>query len=152
MIYKFIILSGLLLGFNTCLGQKKVKPDLYIFFKENPLKGMYKTTYKDSAVIRPDKKINRPAYEYDIYTYTYVLQDTTRKRRYKLETISKDNYCVRDSNFMKKNTKQFDVLKNIRYDIFDYKRFPYKRVFIVEYLSTNQYKVIEVSTYLGSDY
>lgn len=145
-------LAILLVNFKSSSGQKKVKPDLYINFEENPGKGMYKITRKSSAVLRPDKKINTPEYEYDIYTYQYALQDTTRKRRYKLQTLSKSTYCVRDSGFMKRNAKPFEVLNKIEYDIFDTKRFPYKRVFIVEYLSPNQYKVIQVSTYLGSDY
>ena len=146
-----ILLSGVFFYSKRSFGQTKVKPDLYIFFQENLEKGMYKITRKSEAQIRPKKKINIPEYEYDIYTYQYTLQDTTRRRRYKLQTLSKSNYCIRDSSFMKRNVKQFEVLKNIYYDIFDHKNFPFSRVFIVEYISANQYKVIQVSTYLGSD-
>ena len=148
------LLFGLLLNFNNSFGQTKIKPTLYLFFEENAAKGMYKITRKVSGVIRPDKKINRPEYEYDIYDYEYSLQDTTRKYTCKLVTVNKDNYCIRDSSFIK-NVKQFNDVKNIKsfsYDTSDYKRFPFKKVFIVEKFATNQYKIIEVSTYIGSDY
>jgi hypothetical protein len=147
-----IILLGVLVHPKISLGQKKIKPDLYIFFQENHSKGMFKESRKDEALIRPEKKKYIPEYEYDIYTYQYTLQDTTRRRRYKLQTLNKNNYCIRDSSFMKRNVKKFEVLKNIHYDIFDHKNFPYSRVFIVEYISANQFKVIQVSTYLGTDY
>jgi hypothetical protein len=146
------LLFGLLLSFSSSFGQTKIKPTLYLFFEENAAKGMYKITRKSEAIIRPKKKINIPEYEYDIYTYQYTLQDTTRRRRYKLQSLNKNNYCIRDSSFMKRNVKKFEVLKNIHYDIFDHKNFPYSRVFIVEYISANQFKVIQVSTYLGTDY
>ncbi len=146
------LLFGMLVSLNNSWGQ--TKPTLYLFFEENTVKGMYKITRKDEAFIRPDKNINRPEYEYDIYDYEYSLQDTTRKYTCKLVTVNKNNYCIRDSTFIK-NVKQFNDVKNIKgfsYDTSDYKRFPFKKVFIVEKFATNQYKVIEVSTYIGSDY
>lgn len=153
MINKVLIIIGILLSFNTSFGQKKIKSDLYLFFEENPSKGMFKESRKVEAIIRPEKKINRPEYEYDIYGYQ--LGAIRESDRYKFATININNYCIRDSNFVKKNTKEFNDIKNTKgffYDTSDYKRFPYKRVFIVECLSANQYKVIQVSTYLGSDY
>jgi hypothetical protein len=148
-----ILLLGALVHPKISSGQTKIKPSLYLFFEENPAKGMFKENRKIEALIRPEKKINRSAYEYDIYTYRFS-RDTPREYRYKLVTINKENYCIRDSTFIK-NVKQFNDVKNIKgfsYDTSDYKRFPYKKVFIVEKFATNQYKVIEVSTYIGSDY
>jgi hypothetical protein len=146
------LLFGLLLSFNSSFGQTKIKPTLYLFFEENAAKGMYKITRKVSGVIRPDKKINRPEYGYDIYGYQ--LGADRESDRYKFATMNINNYCIRDSNFVKKNIKEFDAIKNTKGFFYDtsYKGFPYKRVFIIEYISANQYKVIQVSTYLGSDY
>lgn len=149
-----VLLAGLLVHSQASFGQRNIKPDLYLFVEESHEKGMFKETRKNEAFIRPDKNINRPEYEYDIYTYVFISKNTTRQYKYKLVTINKNNYCIRDRTFIK-NVKQFNNVKNIpgfSYDTSDYKRFPFKKVFIVEKFAANQYKVIEVSTYIGSDY
>ncbi|MFM6954435.1 MAG: hypothetical protein ACKOWL_05565 [Sphingobacteriaceae bacterium] len=147
-----MFLAGLLIQSKASLGQKNIKPDLYLLFKENIAKGMFKESRKDEALIRPEKKKYIPEYKYVIYGYQ--LGADREGDRYKFATMNINNYCIRDSNFVKKNVKEFDAIKNIKGFFYDtsYKEFPYKRVFIVDYINANQYKVIEVSTYLGSDY
>jgi hypothetical protein len=147
-----ILLTGVSFYSKSSFGQTKVKPDLYIIFQENHSKGIFKESRKDGALIRLEKKKYIPEYEYDIYGYQ--LGADRESDRYKFVTMNINNYCIRDSNFVRKNAKEFDAIKNTKGFFYDtsYKAFPYKRVFIVEYISANQYTVIQVSTYLGTDY
>ncbi|MGB4776449.1 MAG: hypothetical protein WBP45_14830 [Daejeonella sp.] len=112
---------------------------------------MHKYTFEQSEVIKKNKKYI-PKTIYDVYGYQ--LGESREKDRYKFTTINRDNYCMRDSNFVRKNAKQFKSVKDIKgffYDSTDYKRFPFKCVFIVEYIDVNRYKVVQVNTYIGSD-
>lgn len=150
MTYKYALLLALL-ALNINFVQQATKPNLYILFKENNDAGMSKQVRKDEkAVIKNGRTISQK-YDYDLYTYV----DSKSSSRYKLATIDKNNFFIANTSFAKKHAVTFDQIKankNIYYDSRDFKRFPYKRIFIVEYLKNNQYKVIQVDSYMGSDY
>jgi hypothetical protein len=146
--FRYIILFILLTGCNTCLAQ--IKPELYLFFKEDTSNGMSKQQRKNDNQVVKNGKIISGKYDYDIY----IFLDKAISFSLKLATIDKKNYCIKDSLFVKKYAKSYKQLKankNIYYDTRD-KKFPYKKVFIVEYINQNQYKIIQVDAYMGSDY
>ena len=149
ILFKFIIFI-LFITFTNCSAQQNVKQNLYLFFNENSNNGMSKEARIQKEVIK-NGRIMYPKYDYDIYTYL----NEKRKSRYRLATINKSVYSVKDSIFVKKYSKTFDQVKhleNLYYDTRDTKRFPFNKVFIVEYISPNKYKVIQVDSYMGSDY
>lgn len=149
MIYKINIIL-LLLAVNSNLVQKRTKPDLYILFKEDNIV-MSKQVRKSEKPVVKNGKIISDRFDYDIYTYS----DSSNSQRYRLATINKNDYWITTTSFVKRNGVKFSQIKNIKnihYDTTDFKKFPYRKVFVVEYLKNNQYKVIQVNTYMGSDY
>lgn len=139
----------LLVDCNISLAQNK--PILYLFFKERISDGMSKQHRKNDNSVKKNGKTISEKYDYDIYTYS----DENNSFRYRLATDDKNRYSVKDQAFFMKNGITYDKLKknkNIYYDSSDLKNFPYAKVFILEYVSQNKYKLIQVGTYLGSDY
>ena len=149
MIYRLSLI--LIFIASSCHAQHKAKPDLYLYFKPDSL--IYKINQKRTEDIIRKGKVVSPKYDYDVYTWQY-LSDYNIRRRFKLMTIDKSNYYLKDSVFVKKNAKTFEQIKNnssIFYDSTDTKRFPFRKIFIAEYIATNQYKIVQVQTYMGSD-
>lgn len=139
------------IGIRYSFAQKNVKPDIYILFRENDSLGMQKYTYIQSEVISKSTR-NKAKNIYDVYGFQ--LKETREKNRFKFATININNFCTRDSDFVKKNAKELHKIKDTKgfsFDSTDTKRFPFNRVFIVEYINENLYKVIQVNTYVGSD-
>ena len=139
------------LACTLCSAQKKSKADLYLVFKKETTDVMSKQQRKNSsAVVRNGKTIST-AYDYD--TYTFV--DKKYSRHFKVATINKNKFSIKTAAFVIKNGTTFEQLKDnekIYFDSTDSKRFPYRKVFVVEELDKNRYKVIQVNTYMGSDY
>ncbi|MGE6220674.1 hypothetical protein ACQKCH_12675 [Nubsella zeaxanthinifaciens] len=105
---------------------------------------------KNNSVVKDGRTISR-AYDYDIYTF----KDTEHSRYLKLATINKDIFFIKNATFVKRNGILFEKIKgndNIYFDSTDAKNFPYRRIFVVEALDKDKFKVIQVNTYIGSDY
>lgn len=146
--FRYIILFILLIGYGTSSAQKKT--DLYLLFKKVNNGIMSKQQRKsDNQVVKKGKIISRK-YDYDVYMFL----DKATQFSLKLATTDKKTLCIKDSSFVKKHAKSYEQVKtnkNIYYDSRD-KKFPYEKVFVVEYINQNQYKAIQVDTYMGSDY
>lgn len=146
--FRHIILFILLIGYNTSSAQKKT--DLYLLFKKDNNGIMSKQERKSDNQVVKKGKIISGKYNYDVY----IFLDKATQFSLKLATIDKKTYCIKDSSFVKKHAKSYEQVKtnkNIYYDSRD-KKFPYEKVFVVDYINKNQYKDIQVNTYMGSDY
>ncbi|MCZ4245077.1 hypothetical protein [Pedobacter punctiformis] len=149
MINKLNIL--LIFVVSSCIAQQKQKSDLYLYFKPDSL--TYKTTQKENTDIVRKGKVFSAKYDYDIYTWQYFTEGNIR-HRYRLMTINKPEFSFKDSTFVKNKAMTFAQIKSnksIYFDSTDSKRFPFRKVFVVEYISSNKYKLVEVKTYIGSD-
>jgi len=147
---RFLTILLLFAGFSA-YSQSKVKVDLYLFFES------------DSNTLKFERK-QTPTYlngqyfpdGYDIYAVKTISDDKKKMILTLLfATINKDRYRVTDSIELKTKKvipfKNVFQLKGIRNDTSDKKNFPYAKVFIVEKLSANQFKIIQVHSYIGSD-
>lgn len=146
--FRHIILFILLIGYNTSSAQKKT--ELYLLFKKDDNDMMSKQQRKSNNQVIKKGKIISGKYDYDVY----IFLDKATSFSLKLATNDKTTFCIKDSSFVKKHAKSYEQVKtnkNIYYDSRD-KNFPYEKVFVVEYINQNQYKVIQVDTYIGSDY
>ena len=128
----------MLLNSVLVVGQTQ-KPDLYLFFKADSAKRMYKIPFnigKGKPVI-------------------YDLVDETRRPIVNFAYVPIDvrkSYFV-DSTFVKRRTRTLDQVKgdsNFLRDTRD-REYPYRRVFIVEFISPNRFEVIQVDSYIGSE-
>jgi hypothetical protein len=125
-----------------CYSQTKQKKDVYLYFKEDRAHGIHKEHRRDGND------------EYSIYWYR-IPKDTGRKNHiYAYSPINAEKYTYANNSIIKsvKTIFELDDISEFGYDTRDQKRFPFKRVFIVEDLGTNQHKIIQVNTYMGSDY
>lgn len=150
-LYNYTILIVFSLTFSNSLAQTKKKPDLYLFFKEDLNTGMIKQERTDEHATLKNGKIISSKRDYSIYTF----RDKSNSSHYKLSTINKSVFCIKDGLFAKKHAISYleiSTNKNIYYDSRDSRNFPYEKVFVVEYINENEYKVIQVHTYMGSDY
>ncbi|WP_231464476.1 MULTISPECIES: hypothetical protein [unclassified Pedobacter] len=150
MIYKLVLAFCLLyLNLNA---QKREKKDLYLYFKVDSSKVIYKKYLKIGETKRLDKKIDRSETKHDIYTYSYISSDVKRDLIYDLfASINKNNFCITDSSILKKKRvlpyQNLEKIKGLISDEWNQKNFKYKRVFIVEKLAENQFKSTQVQLY-----
>ncbi|WP_340380837.1 hypothetical protein [Daejeonella sp.] len=116
---------------------------------------MYKHTNSDTAFYNRTSKLRGPAYNYDVYYYRGLPAKSGPKKEFAFATIDKTYYYIADSTFLLHSTKKIDEVLNIEgigYDTSDTKRYPFKKVFIVEFLAENKYKVIQVNTFIGTEF
>ena len=148
---KLIIATILLfISFSTC-AQNKIKHDLYLYF--SPDSNSYKLIRKQNASI-----INNQYFpdEVDVYGLKFISENGTNII-YKLffSTTNKNRYSVTDSLGLKGKKivpfKNLPLTKGIQFDSTDKKNFPYAKVFIIEKIAKEQFKIIQVQSYIGSD-
>jgi len=140
MIFRFLSIL-MLLNTGGVVGQTQ-KPDLYLLFKADSAKKMYKIPF-DSGDTR-----------LVAYDFVVPLADG-RKAHYAYTPLNMQDFIWVDSNFVKRHAKTFGQVKanpNLGYDSQDQKRYPYKRVFILEFWRPNRFKLIEVTSYIGSEH
>lgn len=150
MIYKqFLIclISNLL--YVSTYSQNTVKPDLYLYFQTDTAIGNFKTHIKSNPVIK-NNKIVSPAIEADIFHYRVLT--TNKEYNYSLfATLDNNNFCVSDSTLFKKKKilpyKDLEKIKGLIADQWDKKVIAFKKVFIVQKIANNQFKVNEVQLY-----
>ncbi len=150
MIYKqFLIclISNLL--YVSTYSQNTVKPDLYLYFQTDTAIGNFKTHIKSNPVIR-NNKIVSPAIDEDIFHYRVLT--TNKEYNYSLfATLDNNNFCVSDSTLFKKKKilpyKDLEKIKGLIADQWDKKVIAFKKVFIVQKITNNQFKVNEVQLY-----
>jgi len=145
----FFLLLFLIVNFLSAQGQKK---DLYLYFKVDSSKVIYKKYLKIGETKRLDKKIDRSATEHDIYMYSYLSDDGKRVLIYDLfASLDKNNYCVGDTSIFKKYKilpyKNLEKINGLISDQWNDKNFAYKRVFLVERIDKNQFKIIQVQLF-----
>ncbi len=148
---KIKIFTIILFASFSGYSQSNKKRDLYLLFKP------------DSTCFKWERK-QTPSYinnqyfpdRYDVYGVKTI--NNTRKREtltLLFSTINKNRYRITDSVEMKKRTiipyKDVLQVKGIHFDTSDQTHFPYTNVFIVEQLDLNQFKIIQVQSYIGSD-
>ncbi len=154
MTYKLVIVFLLTMTVGSTFGQSKVKKNLYLYFKADSARRSFKETIKNEGYTRRGK-IYLPV-EYEVYGIIYISEDKkTEHLKRMFVNLNKNVYCVIDSNILKSKKmvpyKDLRNIKGIYEDVSDKKRFPYGKVFIVEEIERNQYKVVEVQSYIGSD-
>jgi hypothetical protein len=156
MIYKLSFIGILVfLLCNSAFAQKKTKPDLYLYFQIDSSKRIYKSNVKSKVESRINKKIVTTE-DYDIYNYSYITADGKTERIYKLfSSLDKNNYCVSDSSIFKKHKilpyKDLEKIKGLISSEWNSKIFAYKKVFVVEKITENQYKAVQVQLYFPFD-
>jgi len=156
MIYKIVILIACsILFFATSRAQSLKKGDLYLYFQKDSTKRIYKTNVTSKLVIRKNKK-NIPAEDYDIYNYSYISADGKTERIYKLlSTINKANFCISDGSIFKKFKvlpyRNLEKIKGFISPDWNNDAFKFKRVFIIEKKSENEFKIIQVQLYFPFD-
>lgn len=141
------MLMCMLLTCLDCYAQVKSKKDVYIMFRQDSSNG----THKEHVLLRPDNHL--PEEKYEIYWYKVKSKKSGRDQTFAYVPIAMKKYIIKNEDFLKRSVSSIDELQMIDafgYDSRDQKRFPYQRVFIVDYLSPDHYKVIQVNTYLGS--
>ncbi|KLT64714.1 hypothetical protein [Pedobacter sp. BMA] len=142
-----------LIGFFSCglvFGQSKIKPDLYLYFKPDSLNKIYKS---DLTCRNSDSRNDQQSSEAKhIYHYSYVSNDGKKEYSYELLSSSpQDHSFITDKSiFIKKHIVPYQNLEKIKgfiADSWDSKVFPYRKVFIVEKISKDKFKVIQVQLY-----
>ena len=131
--------------------QKPIKKDLYLYF--TPDSPNYKYTRSQNPVTLHGIPYPDAA---DIYSTKYLSEDGTYWiRNSYFVTINKNRYRVTDSlEFKALKPVPYQNLPNIKdvgIDTSDKLNFPFRNVYVIEKLSPNQFKVVQVSTYIGSD-
>ncbi|WP_139298379.1 hypothetical protein [Pedobacter hartonius] len=117
---------------------------IYLYFQDDDGKSMSKVTRN---AVKTDV--------YTIYWYLHIKQDKDHIRRYAFCPIDESTFEYKDEKFVKTMVTTIDKVKNIPcfgYDTTDKKRFPFSKIYIVEYIKPDQYKMVEVNSYIGSDY
>jgi len=147
------MISLLTLVVGSAFGQSKIKKDLYLYFEADSAKSLKETRLIEGYTRRG--KVQLPV-EYEIYEIKYISEDKKTEHLKKMfVNLNKNVYCVIDSNILKSKKavpyKDLRSIKGIYEDVSDKKRFPYRKLFIVEQIEKNQYKVVEVQSYIGSD-
>lgn len=146
MIYKLVLVLLLSVTFSIVSAQTKANNNLYLLFD-----GDYKVTRSQLSTT-----INKQYFpdEFDIYGQESIDGKSKILRLY-FSTINKYRHHVTDSLEMK-NLKLFPFhkvasIKNIHFDSDDKRNFPFAKIYMVEKLTPNQFKIIEVRSYIGSD-
>ncbi|WP_449439586.1 hypothetical protein [Pedobacter steynii] len=153
MTYKLVIVFLLTMTVGSTFGQTKVKKDLYLYFEADSAKSLKQTRLNEGYTRRG--KVYLPV-EYETYGIKYISNDK-ESEIYDILFLNpnKNVYCVIDSNILKSKKvvpyKDLRGIKGIYEEVSDKKRFPYRKLFIVEQIEKNQYKVVEVQSYIGSD-
>jgi hypothetical protein len=148
-VYKFMILL-ICLSFiiGGCYSQTKQKKDVYLYFKEDLSKHIYKG-FANLKATNEDKEEKR----YDVYWYKLTNKKNGRPLIFAYVPVNMHKFEYKDESFVKSSVKTIEQLQDIDsfgYDTRDEKRFPFKKVYIVEYVAHNMYKVIQVETHLSS--
>lgn len=156
MIFKAsILIISLLCLTHSVFSQAIPKKDLYLFFQENSERTIFKQTRSDTALYNRTTKLRSPAYNYDIYAYTNLIDKKGIKRVLAFSPQDKNQYFISDTTFVAFAAKKIDEIINISgifFPVDDKRYFPFNRVYIVEYLSENKFKIIEVDTFIGQDF
>ena len=135
MIAKILVLICLFFYFPQKSTLQVEKKPLYILFKSNLSKGRYKSN--NSGV--------------DIYNYSYISKNG--KKTYSLMLFtpkSNANIVIGKSELNKHVVIPYDGLENIKgliSDSWDDNKINFKKVFLIECVGHNKYKIIEVKLY-----
>ncbi|WP_443939817.1 hypothetical protein [Pedobacter sp. MW01-1-1] len=145
----------IILSFTSAFAQKKIKPDLYLMFQIDSSKRIYKINVKSVASAKLDNK-PIPEKDYDIYTYSYISYDGKTERIYKLfSSIDKHNYRITDSSFFKKQKvfpyRNLEKIKGLISEEWDAKNFAFDKVFLLEKIAENKFKIVQVELYFPFD-
>ena len=128
--------------------QHKPKSDTYLYFKEDTLRQILKQ--RNFTTDRNNHK-----YGYDVYVFKINTRTGNKDHLYAYTPLDSNKYIYVNKKFIQSSIKTIDELDKIEafgYDTTDQRRFPFKRVFIVEFISNNKYKVIQVNSFINSNY
>jgi hypothetical protein len=136
---------------SLSFGQTKSKSDLYLYFKTDLSKKIYKSNLISQAKAIENNKQASAACQ-NIYHYSYLTKDGTKEFSYQLlASIPGTNPIFSDNKiFSKYNIVPFQNLEKIKgliADSWDSSKFPYSRVFVVEKIAKTRYKVVQVQLY-----
>jgi hypothetical protein len=132
---------------SSCYSQTKIKPDLYLYFKEDTSKHIYKVFEILKAHNNKEEKV-------DVFCYNLDERKDGKRLVLAYIPINSQIFNYRDESFLQSSVKKIEQIKDIdalKYGIAE-KGFPFKKVYIVEYMSPNKYKVTQVTSYIGSNY
>ena len=141
------ILNSLL--YITVMAQTPTKPDLYFYFQTDTTIGNFKTHIQSDPVTRNNKIV---AQRIDIDIFHYRVLSADKQYDYSLfATLEKNNFCVSDSSIFKKKKllpyKNLEKIKGLIADEWDKKVVTFNKVFIVQKIADNQFKINEVQLY-----
>lgn len=147
---KFIVV-GILCITQVGYAQKKVKKDIYLFFTPEAPNYKYSTPQSTGPIRGKIYPV-----EIDVYGTIYPSADGLKKiRNSYFMTINKNRYRVTDSvEFKSLNAIPYQNLpsiKGIERESSDARFFPYKNVYVIEKMGGNQFKIVQVRTYIGSN-
>lgn len=133
-----IIVIGLSVLNGKAQTNDKDMPDVYVYFEE-----LMRAEEEVSMF-----KLERPEYGYDIY----VFEIWEPRKRALFNTVDREVYKIVDSVYV----KQLDVkppewginIENYATDM-NYVSTKYKHIYFVEKIDGNQFKIIEVVSYIG---
>lgn len=149
MMRKIFLITSILLALITIVqGQQLKKPTLYLYFDSSNTSLYFKDYQKTTIKV----KGKRVPYRYETYHFKILPENI---KRVALVNDNLDNYKIVDSLFVKKYAVAINDIKNvskIRFDTYNNKRFPYSKVYVLELISLNKYKLFEVRTMLDSNY
>ena len=123
--------------------------DLYLYGQTDTLIGNFKTNIQSDPAIKNNKIIS-PRIDIDIFHYRVL--SANKEFNYSLfATLDKNNFCVSDSSLFKKKKifpyKNLERIKGLIADEWDKKVITFKKVFIVQKIANNQFKINEVQLY-----
>ena len=132
-------------------GQTKPRSDLYLYFKTDLSRNIYKSGLISNAETLENTK-QVLARRQTIYHYSYLTKDGTKEISYQLlASIPGTNpIFIESKDFNQHKTIPFQNLENIKgliADSWDSSKFPYDRVFIIEKIAKTKYKVVQVQLY-----
>lgn len=128
---------------NCCHAQKNRKENIYVFF---------------DAAKGGSHKIRRGAESpsaNDIYIFNVIDIRNGKPRKIVLNSVDLTKSKIENEVFAKENGRlitDLELIKAFDYDTFNDVKFPFKKVYILEFQSKNVYKVTNVVTYIGSDF
>lgn len=137
----------MLLG-NSLKSQSQIlhKRNIYIYFKNDSINKIAKRHF----FIKTPKSEKK--FELELYDYFYTAE---QMRHYQF--VSKQTFVpqIVDTNYIKLiKPKSVIWLKNLKEPLPStfYKDFPYKKIFLVEKLESNRYKISQIESFMGKDF
>ncbi|MCZ4222909.1 hypothetical protein [Pedobacter rhodius] len=132
-------------------GQTKSKPDLYLYFKQDLSKKVYKSDL--NLQTKPANQNGQPSSEVQsIYHYAYLTDDGKKEYSYELLATIPGTHpliCNREifSKYKIVPFQNLEKIKGLIADGWDSSKFPYRRIFVVEKIAKTRYKVVQVQLF-----